>query len=140
VRLSYNRVVLSGNLTHAPELSYSPSGTAICDFGLATMHKRGDREEVCYVDCRMFGRQAEILHQYLKKGSPIFVEGRLHLSVWEKDGRRMRKLRVVVEMFQFMGKIKDKVKAKKPSSVPDAPGEEVTGADFADEDIECETF
>ncbi|MCH7993200.1 MAG: single-stranded DNA-binding protein [Planctomycetes bacterium] len=84
---SYNRIVLMGNLTRDPQLSYTPSNVAICKFGLATNHKRKDRdgnvkEEVCFVDCTLFGRGGETFNQYMSKGRSVLVEGRLRLDQW----------------------------------------------------------
>jgi len=106
---SYNRVILAGNLTRDPELSYTPNDTAICKFGLAVNRKRRDRdgnmtEEVCFVDLTAFGRQAETINQYMSKGRPLLIEGRLHLARWtDKDGQNRSKLSVTVENFQFLG-------------------------------------
>src|SRR4051794_13468279 len=79
---SFNRVTLIGNLTRDPETRDLPSGTTLCEFGLAmTRHFKtaggDDREETCFIDCTAFGKQAEVLSQYLAKGRPLFVEGRL---------------------------------------------------------------
>ncbi|MDP6547099.1 MAG: single-stranded DNA-binding protein [Phycisphaerae bacterium] len=105
---NYNKVILAGNLTRDPQLSYTPTQTPVVDFGMAINRRwRGQdgqqREETCFVDCRSFGRQAETINQYLSKGRPVLVEGRLHFSSWEKDGRKHSKLRVTVENFQFLG-------------------------------------
>ena len=106
---NYNKVILAGNLTRDPQLSYTPSQTPVVDFGMAINRRwRGQdgqqREETCFVDCRGFGRQAETLNQYMSKGRPILIEGRLNFSQWEgKDGQKRSKLRVIVEQFQFLG-------------------------------------
>jgi len=106
---NYNKVILVGNLTRDPQLTMLPSQTAACEIGLAVNRRwKGQdgqqREETCFVDCRAYGRQAEILNQYLRKGNPILIEGRLHFSQWEgKDGQKRSKLRVVIERFQFLG-------------------------------------
>lgn len=106
---SYNKVILLGNLTRDPQLTYTPSQTAVVDFGLATNRKwRGQdgsqRDETCFVDCRMFGKRAEVISKYLKKGQSIFLEGRLTFSSWEaQDGSKRSKLRVTVENFEFVG-------------------------------------
>jgi single-strand DNA-binding protein len=103
-------VILAGNLTRDPQLSYLPSGTPVCEFGLAINRKwkaqqTGEmREETCFVDCRAFGRQAETLNQYMSKGRPLLVEGRLKYDQWEgKDGQKRSKLSVVTDTFQFLG-------------------------------------
>ena len=126
---SYNRVILMGNLTRDPELSYTPSSTPICKFGLATNHKWRDqsgelREETCFVDCTAFGRQAETLNQYMRKGRPLLVEGRLQFSQWtNQEGQKRSKLAVVAERCQFVGGPRDDqgdqpAAASAPASAP----------------------
>ncbi len=106
---SYNKVILMGNLTRDPQLRYLPSGMAVCDFGLAINHRWRDkdgnqREEVCFVDCSAFARGGEIINQYMSKGKPILVDGRLKLDSWTgQDGQKRSKHSVVVENFQFVG-------------------------------------
>jgi single-strand DNA-binding protein len=104
---SYNRVILVGNLTRDPELRYIPSGTAVSDIGLAVNDriKRGDQwvDETTFVDVTLWGRTAEIANEYLSKGSPVLIEGRLKLDRWEKDGQKHSKLRVTAEKMQMLG-------------------------------------
>jgi len=107
---AYNRVILVGNLTRDPQLSYTPNNnTPVAEFGLATTHKwRGqdgqDHEETCFVDCSLYGRGAEVFNQYMSKGRPVLVEGRLRYRQWEaQDGQKRNKLSVIVEKFQFLG-------------------------------------
>src|SRR5690606_30188242 len=105
---SFNRVILIGNLTRDPELRYIPSGTAVCEIGLAVNDRRkgpnGDWiEETTFVDITLWGRTAEVVSEYCTKGSPLFVEGRLKLDSWEKEGKKFSKLRVVGERTQFLG-------------------------------------
>jgi len=107
---SYNKVILMGNLTRDPELTYLPqSNTPSVEIGLAVNRRfrRQDGEqgeEVLFVDCRMYGRRAEVLNQYVRKGQPLFVEGRLKLDQWKaQDGSNRSKLRVIIENFEFMG-------------------------------------
>ena len=106
---SYNRIVLVGNLTRDPQLSYTPANTAICKFGIATNRKWRDREgntreDVCFVDCTVFGRSAETFNQYMGKGRPVLVEGRLHLNQWTTpEGDKRSKHEVVVDNFTFLG-------------------------------------
>lgn len=103
-----NRVMLMGNLTRDPELRYLPSNVAVVSFGLAiNRHWRNQQgepqEETTFVDCEAFSRSAEVINQYLKKGRPIFVEGRLKLDQWQdKDGNNRSKMKVIVETFQFV--------------------------------------
>ncbi len=105
---SYNRVILIGNLTRDPELRYIPSGTAVCEIGLAVNDRRkgpnGDWiEETTFVDITLWGRTAEVCSEYCTKGSPLFVEGRLKYDAWEKEGKKFSKLRVVGDKIQFIG-------------------------------------
>ncbi len=106
---NFNRVILMGNLTRDPQLSYTPNNTPVAEFGLATNRKwrtpdGQDREETCFVDCNVFGRQAETFNQYMSKGRPVLLEGRLRYSQWEtQEGQKRSKLSVVVERFQFVG-------------------------------------
>ncbi len=104
-----NKIFLMGNLTRDPQLSYTPTQTAVVDFGLAVNRRwRGkdgsNKEETCFVDCRAFGKQAENINKYLTKGRPLLVEGRLTFNSWTaQDGSRRSKHRVTVEQFQFIG-------------------------------------
>ena len=106
---SYNRVLLMGNLTRNPEIRYTPSGTAVADLGLAInenfKNKAGETvEQTCFVDVVVWGRQAETSAEYLQKGSPVFVEGRLQLDQWEnQQGEKRSKLRVRADRVQFLG-------------------------------------
>lgn len=104
---SFNRVILVGNLTRDPELRYIPSGTAVSEIGLAVNDrvKRGDTwvDETTFVDVTMWGRTAEVANEYLSKGAPVLIEGRLKLDSWEKDGQKRSKLRVVCEKMQMLG-------------------------------------
>ena len=104
-----NKVMLIGNLTRDPDLKYTPGNQAVCEIGLAVNRKYRtkegeDREETTFVDCEAWGKQAEVLKQYMTKGKPLFIEGRLKLDTWEdKDGGKRSKMRVVIENFQFLG-------------------------------------
>ncbi len=107
---NFNRILLMGNLTRDPQLSYTPNQTAVVDFGLATNRRwtgqdGSQREETCFVDCRMFGKRAEVINKYCKRGNPLFIEGRLTFNSWEaQDGSKRSKLRVTVENFEFLGR------------------------------------
>jgi len=106
---NFNKVLLIGNLTRDPQLSYLPSQTAVVDFGLAVNRRwRGkdgtDKSEVCFVDCRAFAQMAETINKYLSKGRPLFIEGRLTFDSWTaQDGTKRSKHRITVESFQFLG-------------------------------------
>ncbi len=106
---NFNKVILAGNLTRDPELRYTPKGVAIAKLGLAInrvwKNEAGEtKEEVTFVDVDAFGRQAEVIGQYLKKGRPILMEGRLRLDQWDdkQTGQKRSKLGVILEAFQFM--------------------------------------
>ena len=104
----FNKVMLWGNLTRDPQLSYTPNQTPVVDFGLAVNRKwkaqdGQEKEEVCFVDCRMFGKRASVIHKYLDRGMPLFVEGRLSFDQWEdQEGKKRSKHRITVENFQFV--------------------------------------
>ena len=101
---SYNKVILVGNLTKDPELKYTQSGTAVANICLAMSRKYKDKEEVCFVDVAAWGKMAETISQYLQKGSPLLVEGRLQLDRWEtQDGQKRSKIKVVCEGFPRCG-------------------------------------
>jgi len=105
---NFNKVILAGNLTRDPDLKYLPSGTAVAEFGLAINRsfkgKDGaKRDETAFIDIKAWGRQAEVVNQYLSKGRPVLIEGRLEQSRWEtKDGQKRSKIRVVLERFEFL--------------------------------------
>lgn len=106
---SYNKVLLMGNLTRDIELKYTPSNMAVANLGLAVNHKYKtkegeDREEVTFVDCEAWGRTAEVMKQYLAKGRPVFIEGRLKLDTWQdkESGQNRTKMKVVIDNFQFI--------------------------------------
>jgi single-strand DNA-binding protein len=107
---SFNKVILLGNLTRDPEVRYTPKGSAVCDLGIAvnrqyTLDSGEKREEVTYVDVVLWSRLAEIAGEYLKKGRPVFIEGRLQLDQWDdkQSGQKRSKLRVIGETMQLLG-------------------------------------
>lgn len=117
-----NRVMLIGNLTRDPQLKQLANNNTVADFGLA-MSRRfrtadgEDREEVCFVDCAAFGKQADVIGQYCKKGKQLFIDGRLRYDTWEdRQGVKRSKVSVVVDNFQFLGARSDDA-----SSAPDGP-------------------
>ncbi len=136
---NFNKVILAGNLTRDPELRYTPKGTAVTKIGLAInrtwKNEAGEsQQEVTFVDVDAFGRQAEVISQYLKKGRPILMEGRLKLDQWDdkQTGQKRSALRVVLEGFQFLdsgnrgeggegGGRRSAPAAAAPSSAPEAP-------------------
>lgn len=121
---NFNKVLLMGNLTRDPEVRYTPKGTAIATIGIAvnrvwTTETGEKKEEVTFVDVDVWGRQAETIGQYMTKGRPIFIEGRLRLDQWDdkESGQKRSKLKVVCESFQFIG----------------APKGAAAGGEFSDE-------
>lgn len=129
---SYNKVILMGNLTRDPQLKYLPSKTPVCEFGLATNRKwkdqsGQDKEEVCFVDCVVFGKSAETIQKYTAKGKALLVDGRLSFDQWEaQDGTKRSKHRVTVESFQFVG---DKSGSPAPQHEPQLPPQEPAPAE-----------
>lgn len=131
--MNYNKVILGGNLTRDPELRYTPKGAAIAKFGLAVNRKwkseSGEsKEEVLFIDVDCFGKQAETVGQYFKKGRTVLVEGRLKLDQWDdkQTGQKRSRIGVVLESFQFVGggeKGEQKEAAQKPKiAKEDVPG------------------
>ena len=106
---SYNIIILMGHLTRDPQLKYLPSGTPVCDIGLAVNRAWRDadgneQQEVLFVDCSAFGKSAENINAHFQKGRPIHLEGRLKFEQWDQDGERRTKHRVIIEQFQFVDK------------------------------------
>ena len=108
---SFNRVILVGNLTRDPEVKYTTGGTAVAEIGMAVSRQWFDqksnekKEETTFVDVTLWGRQAEVAGEYLSKGRPVLIEGRLQLDTWEdkQSGQKRSKLRVVGEQMQMLG-------------------------------------
>jgi single-strand DNA-binding protein len=105
-----NKVLLLGNVTRDPEVRYTPKGSAVCDLGIAvnrayTTDSGEKREEVTFVDVTLWGRTAEVASEYLKKGRPVFIEGRLQMDTWDdkQTGQKRSRLRVVAENMQLLG-------------------------------------
>lgn len=133
---SFNRVILLGNLTRDPEVRYTQGGTAVCTCGLAVNHrytaKDGKkREEVTFVDVDLWGRTAEIAGEYLAKGRPVLIEGRLKLETWEdrNGGGKRSRLKVVGESLQLLGSGKQGAPA--PGDGGAVPDQRPQGADWA---------
>ena len=118
-----NKVLLLGNVTRDPEVRYTPKGSAVCDLGIAvnrgyTTDSGEKREEVTFVDVTLWGRTAEVASEYLKKGRPVFIEGRLQMDSWDdkQTGQKRMRLRVVAENMQLLG-------GRPPGGPADATGE-----------------
>jgi single-strand DNA-binding protein len=141
-----NRVLLIGNLTRDPEVRYTPKGTAVADIALAINRvipsDDGERrEEVTYIDVTLWSRQAEVAEQYLKKGRPVFIEGRLQLDTWDdkQTGQKRSKLKVVGETMQLLGSRQegdssshgsDRESQKRPAAQAPAPRAEPRDPDL----------
>ncbi len=126
---SLNKVFMIGNLTRDPELRYVPSGTPVATFGLAVnrtfiTQNKEKKDEVCFVRVVVFGKQAESCSQYLTKGRPVFIEGRLQYRTWEQDGQKRNSLDIVAERVQFLG----------------SPGKQGSGSEEMLPDSQKETF
>ena len=107
---SFNKVILMGNLTRDPQMKFLPSQTPVAEFGLATnrhfkTQSGEEKDEVTFVDCAAFGKQAEVINQWCRKGKQLFIEGRLKFDTWDdkNGGGKRSKLSVIVENFQFVG-------------------------------------
>jgi single-strand DNA-binding protein len=149
---SFNKVILLGNLTRDPEVRYTPKGSAVCDLGLAvnrqyTLDNGEKREEVTFVDVVLWARLAEIAGEYLKKGRPIFIEGRLQLDTWDDktSGQKRSKLRVIGETMQLLGsrpggssgggEAADEERPARSSAKPSAPPKAAAPVEPDDDEI-----
>ena len=140
---NFNKVILAGNLTRDPELRYTPKGTAVARITLAVNRtwksESGEsKEEVSFVDVDVWGRQAEVISQYMKKGRPLLVEGRLKQDTWEDKNTKQKqsKLKVVLESFSFIdsnrgdsGGAAEAPRAARPPATASAPAPEGGEAD-----------
>jgi len=127
--MNVNIVIMAGHLTRDPELRYTPSGVAVCNFGLAINRewksKEGEQKKaVCFIDCTAWQQRGEVIAEYCRKGDAIFVEGHLEFQPWEKDGERRSKHVIVVDSFEFVGakgERQEKPAPKPAGEVPQAP-------------------
>ncbi|MEX0818815.1 MAG: single-stranded DNA-binding protein [Pirellulaceae bacterium] len=142
---NFNRVILMGNITRDIELKYTQSGLAVTEIGMAINDRRKNAsgefvEDTVFVDVTLWGRTAEIASEYLAKGSPVFIEGRLKLDTWETDGQKKSKLRVVGERLQFIGPRGDRPAGgghheSTPSSAGASQSRSDSGSDSPPDDI-----
>lgn len=139
---SFNKVILVGNLTRDPELRYTPKGTAIAKLGVAvnrvwTTDTGEKREEATFVDVDVFGRTAENVGQYLRKGSPLLIEGRLRLDTWEdkQTSQKRSKLGVVAEVVQFLGSPRGSDNAAPATARPAAASPPAAAAPAAEPEV-----
>lgn len=121
--ININRVILAGNLTKDPDVRYLPSGTPVTSFRLAVNRrfkgKSGDVDETCFVDVKVYGRQAESCGEFLSKGRNVLVEGYLRLEQWDSEGGKRSKHVVVADRVQFLGFTKEKEKEEEGVVSPD---------------------
>ena len=128
---SYNKVILVGNLTRSPETKFLPSGTGLCEFGLAVNDKYTakdgtKKEDVLFIDCVIFGKQAETFQKYMAKGKPVLVEGRLKFQSWQaKDGTKRSKHVLNVDRFVFLGEGKPAAPATESNFAPPDDNENI---------------
>jgi single-strand DNA-binding protein len=142
---SFNKVFLLGNLTRDPEVRYTPKGSAVADLGIAvnrvyTLDTGEKREEVTFVDVTLWARLAEIAGEYLKKGRPVFIEGRLQLDSWDdkQTGQKRSRLRVIGETMQLLGSRGGGGAGEedsRPASKPAAPPKSSAPAEPDDDEI-----
>jgi single-strand DNA-binding protein len=144
---SFNKVILLGNLTRDPEVRYTPKGSAVADLGIAvnrqyTLENGEKREEVTFVDVTFWGRTAEVAGEYLKKGRPIFIEGRLQLDTWDdkQSGQKRSRLKVIGETMQMLGSRSgsgggDEGEQSRAASRPAAPPKTSAPAEPDDDEI-----
>jgi single-strand DNA-binding protein len=124
---NYNKVILMGNLTRDPELKRTSNDMAVAQISIAVNRQYKDRngeqvKETTYVDCEAWGRTAEVMAQYLSKGKPVFVEGRLKLDQWQdKDGNNRSKLKTVIEKFEFIDSKGNQTATPPPAATATAP-------------------
>jgi single-strand DNA-binding protein len=114
-----NTVILKGNLTRDPQLSFLPSQTPVCEFGMAVNEKRKDTEKTHFFDLSIFGKRAEVLQKYVHKGDPLLIRGKLDFQQWEKDGQKHSKIKIIVEDFDFIASKKSD--RQEPQSQGEAP-------------------
>jgi single-strand DNA-binding protein len=114
---------MAGRLTRDPKVTFLPSQTAVCDFGLAASKKSKSqdgtiKEKTCFIDCRIFGKRADVINKHFKKGDPIFIEGELDFQTWEKEGQKRSKHSLLMTDFQFIA-------SKKSTDAPEEQNDSV---------------
>jgi len=121
----YNKVIIMGNLTRDIELRYTGNGTAVTDIGVAINSRKKDKSnETVFVDVTVWDKQAENCAEYLSKGSPVHIEGRLTLDQWEKDGQKYSKLKVTAISVQFLPSGEKRERSSTKSATSDNGGDD----------------
>ncbi len=137
--MSFNKIILVGNLGRDPELRYTPQGTPVCSFTIATNERRKDKagenqDVTTWFKITLWGRQAETAAQYLTKGRPVYIEGRLRVEEWtDKDGRQRHTLEVNATDMQFVGGRGDETTPQRSEQTASRP--EISEAEVTDDDI-----
>ncbi len=134
----FSKAIITGNITRDPELRTTPSGSQVCSFSVAVNRNYKDssgesKEDVSFIDCSAWGKAAEIISQYAKKGTGILVSGRLDQRSWEKDGQKHSRVEIVVEDFNFLGGGSNSNSAGTSNSA--STSDEAAPADIPDEPI-----
>jgi single-strand DNA-binding protein len=126
----YNRVIMVGNLTKDPELRYTPQGTPVANFRLAvsTRYRSGEemKEDSLFIDVVVWGKQGESVSQYLSKGRPVLVEGRLQERRWEYEGQQKSKMEIVAQTVRFLGGRRDEGQGPRQGTPGQTPPDEIT--------------
>lgn len=133
---SYNKTITLGNLTRDPELKHTTGGTAVCEFGIAVNEKYKDKETVTFIDITAFGRTAEVVAEYARKGQPLLVDGKLQRDEWEdrQTGQKRSKLKVVAERIQLLGSRGDGQRNPASRSEPESKPDWATEGEKIDDD------
>jgi single-strand DNA-binding protein len=137
--MSFNKIILVGNLGRDPELRYTPQGTPVCTFSMATTERRKDRngeaqDHTLWFRVTLWGRQAETASQYLQKGRSVYIEGRLRVEEWtDRDGKPRQSLEVTATDMQFIGSRHEEPMAERAAAAAAAPAAEPP--ELTDEDI-----
>ena len=134
----FSKAIITGNITRDPELRTTPSGSQVCSFSVAVNRNYKDssgesKEDVSFIDCSAWGKAAEIISQYAKKGTGILVSGRLDQRSWEKDGQKHSRVEIVVEDFNFLGGSSNSGSTGSPNNASN--NEENAPTDIPDEPI-----
>jgi len=139
--MSFNRIILVGNLGRDPELRYTPQGTPVCSFSMATNERRKDKtgemqDQTTWFRVTLWGRQAETASQYLSKGRPVYIEGRLRVEEWtDRDGKPRHTLEVHATDMQFIGGKSEEPLAEKAAAGVAPAEQQQQQPDLSDEDI-----
>lgn len=133
--INLNKILITGRLTRTPEISYTDSGTALCKFSIAFEDGWGENKKTGFIDITAWAKTAEFIHKYFKKGTAIFVEGKLKFDTWDKDGKRMSKHGLTAESVDFVESLKSSDKQTESNPTPEKKSEEV--AEFSSNPLDA---